>query len=170
MLRYLDVDPSRPASVWLHPHRGAGASYAALATVVLVIVVPTVISNLVRGWLLLALAATVGGIAVTGLLAVLALALLLPGLDVRATGLTGRLGARRRVDVGWDEVTVDVSEEAPPGRLRLDVADDAVEVDVHSWAGFRAFVLLVISTPAANRRLTPAARGEITRLLGVEFS
>ena len=104
----------------------------------------------------------------TAFLAVLALALLVPGLAVRPTGVTGHLGPTRWVDVGWDEVSVDVPENAPPGRLRLDLADDSVAIDVQSWAGFRAFVLLVARTPNAARRLTPAARGEIARLLGSE--
>lgn len=168
MDRDLEVDAAYPATVWLHPHRGAGAGYGALATVVLAIVMLTAASYLGRGWFLMALVAMVGGLGVTAFLAVLALALLVPGLAVRATGVTGQLGPTRWVDVGWDEVRVDVPENAPPGRLRLDLGDDSVAIDVQAWAGFRAFVLLVASTPDATRRLTPAARGEIARLLGSE--
>ena len=161
------VDAGAPAPVWLHPHRGVGACYGALAVVVLAIVVLALVTYLSSGRFLMAVATTVGGLGVTAFLAVLALALLVPGLEVRPTGLTGRLAAGRQINVGWDEVSVDMPENAPPGWLRLDVAGHCVEVDVRSWAGFREFVLLVASIPDAARRLTPEARGEVARLLGL---
>ena len=42
-----------------------------------------------------------------------------------------------------------------------------MSVSARSWIGFREFVALLGSTPEATTRLTPAARQEVARLLGV---
>ncbi len=115
---------------------------------------------------MVALVVAVVGLGLTGFLAYLALLLLVSHIRVDPHGVTGRLASFRRVACNWDAVRLDAPAEAPLGVLRLEVEGDAIELNGRTWAGFDDFVLLVASTPRTARCLSPAARSEITRLLG----
>ena len=160
-------DRATPA-VHLHLHRGVGWGFYGTATVlVLVLVLAGIGFNLANGRYLSALAITVGGLAMTGFLGVLTYAMVMPSLTLTPSGVRGRMPHGSRVDVGWDAVTVDVEEEARPGELRIAIGDESATVSARQWIGFAEFVVLLSSTPAAAARLTPAARHEAVRLLGI---
>lgn len=158
-----------PAAVQLHPHRGIGwGIYGAATVLVFVLVMTGTVANLLDGRILQAVAVAVAGLAVTGFLAVATHALVVPALTATAAGVSGRMPRGHTVDVGWDEVTIDVDEDVPPGTVRLDVGAESVSVSARSWVGFGRFVRLVAGTPEAAARLTPAAQREVNRLLRVE--
>ena len=115
------IDADLGPAVALHPHRAVGVCYGGVAAAVLTVIWFAVVAALDSGRLVMASITALGGLGVTAFLAVLALALLIPGLEVAVTGV-----------------------------------------------GSREFVLLVASTPQAARRLTPQARAEVARLLGLE--
>lgn len=151
------------ARLRLHP--GPGLLYGALAVVVLALVVVGAAAYTARGRLLLAFVTVAVGLVVTAFLAFLALTVLLPVLDVAATGLRGRMGAGQAVDAPWSQVRVDVDEDAPPGRLRLQVGGASLSINADSWLGFRAFLAVLATNDEADACLSPAARREVTRLL-----
>lgn len=159
---------SEPPSAQLHLHRGLGALYGIVGLVVLGLVVAGVISYVSSGKFLLALVATVVGLAITTFLAILCLNLVVPLVNVSAVGMAGQLTWGRRFNIGWPDITIDVDEGAPNGHLRLDLGAESVTVTPAAWTGFADFVLLVASTSAAAARLTPSARTEIARLLQIE--
>jgi hypothetical protein len=108
------------------------------------------------------------GLALTGFLAVVTHALVVPALTATAAGVSGRMPRGNMVDVGWDQVTIDVDEGVSPGTVRLDVGEESVSVSARSWVGFGRFLHLVAGTPDAAARLTPAAQREVNRLLRIE--
>lgn len=160
-----DADPS---AVRLHPHRGIGWGVYGVATVVVfVLVLLGAAANLSSGRILTAVVVAVVGLALTGFLGVVTHALVVPALIATATGVSGRMPRGGAVDVGWDQVTIDVDEGVSPGTVRLDVGDESVSVSARSWVGFGRFLLLVAGTPDAAARLTPAAQREVNRLLRI---
>jgi hypothetical protein len=96
----------------------------------------------------------VGVIAVFGLplsasLALLTYSMVVHSLTVSPTRVSGRLSWRGRVDADWNEITIDVVDEAPPGTLRMEIGKESVSVSGRSWVGFREFSVLVAGTPHA---------------------
>ena len=159
-------DPA-PSPVRLHPHRGFGwGVYGTLTAFVLVLVVLGTTSYVLSARYVMAAVTAVAGLALAGFLAVLTHALVVPALTVDASGIRGRTPRGTRVDVDWDEVTVDVDADRP-GRIRLVLGAETVPVDPRSWVGVTDLVVLVAGTPQARDRLTPAALREWMRLLGV---
>lgn len=154
--------------VHLHPHRAPGVLYLVLAVAVGVVVVLGLVSYLSSGRFGSAAVTLVVGLGVTAFVGGLALAILVPGLDLDGERVRGRVAVRTTVDVGWDEVVVDVDDDSPRGRFRLDLGATSLTVDARSWTGFGEVVLLLASTPAPGRRLTPAARREVARLLQLD--
>jgi hypothetical protein len=158
-----------PAAVQLHLHRGIGWGVYGVATVVVcVLVLVGAVAYLRSGRILMAVVVAVVGLAVTGFLALVTHALIVPALTATAGGVSGRMPRGNTVDAGWDEVTIDVDEDVPAGTLRLDVGDESVSLSAKSWVGFGRFLDLVVGTPDAAARLTPAARREVRRLLRIE--
>ncbi|MEP6648987.1 MAG: hypothetical protein ABJA74_03625 [Lapillicoccus sp.] len=104
---------------------------------------------------------------ITAFLGIVTHALVWPALTVSASGVSGQMALGRPVDIAWEDVTIDVDDDAAPGTLRLDVGAESVSVSSRSWVGFGDFVWLVCVTPAAAVRLTPAARREVVRLLEI---
>jgi hypothetical protein len=158
-----------PAAVRLHLHRGIGwGVYGVVTVVVFLLVLVGTVANLTSGRIVTAVVVAVVGLAVTGFLAVVTHALVVPALTAAAAGVSGRMPRGNTVDVGWDEVTIDVDDDVPPGTLRLDVGEESVALSARSWVGFGRFVSLVVNTPDAAARLTPAAQREVNRLLRIE--
>ena len=142
-----------PEAVQLHLHRGIGwGLYGTATTVVLVIVLAGVGSNLSSGRLLMAGVIAVVGLPLTAFLALLTYSIVVPSLTVSAARVSGRLSWRGRVDADRHEITIDVVDEAPPGTLRLEIGEESVSVSGLSWVGFREFIVLVASTPQAAAR------------------
>ena len=157
-----------PDTVRLHLHRGIGWGLYGTATVaVFALVLAGTVAALQSGKIITAAVLAVVGLALTAFLAVVTHAMVAPALTVRATGVSGRLPRGKPIDVRWDDVLVDVDDTAGPGALRLSLGDHSVSVSARSWIGFRELVVLLASTPEATARLTPAARREVARLLGV---
>lgn len=155
-------------AVRLHLHRGIGwGVYGTVTVAVFGLVVAGAVSYVLSGRFLMAAVVTVVGLAMTGFLALVTHAMVVPALTVGATGVRGRMPRGTTVDAGWDDVTVDVDDRAGTGALMLRVGDGSVSVNARSWIGFRELVVLLGTTPAAAARLTPAARHEVARLLGV---
>jgi hypothetical protein len=127
-----------------------------------------VASNLSSGRLVMAGVIAVFGLPLSAFLALLTYSIVVPSLTVSPTRVSGRLSWRGRVDADWNEITIDVVDEAPPGTLRMEIGKESVSVSGRSWVGFREFVVLVASTPQAAARLTPAARTEVMRLLQID--
>lgn len=161
------IDGAEPSAVRLHLHRGIGWGIYGTATVfVLVLVVIGATSYLLSGRFVMAAVTAVVGLGLAGFLAVVTHAMVVPALNVGATGISGRMPRGNAVDVGWDKVSIDIDEENPDV-IRLDVAGESVAITARSWAGVRDFVILVAGTPQAAERLTPAALQHWLRLLGV---
>jgi hypothetical protein len=159
---------AEPAAVRLHLHRGIGwGLYGTVTVVVFVFVLFGTVANLREGGYVTAAVVAVLGLGLTAFLAMVTRTMVLPALTVSAAGVSGRTPQGRTVDVGWDEVTIDVDDEALAGTMRLDIDDETVTVNSRSWIGFRDFVILVASTSPAAARLTPAARDEVLRLLKI---
>lgn len=153
------------APVQLHLHRGIGFGIYGTATVaVFVLVVLGTVDDAADGRYLMAAVIALAGLALTAFLAVVTHAMVWPALTVDTAGVRGRMPRGRRVDAAWDAVGLDVDDTAP-GRIRLDVGGESVEVTSRSWVGFRDFVVLLGTTPQAAARLSPAARREVFRLL-----
>lgn len=162
-------DGAESAPVRLHLNRGIGwGLYGTLTAVVFVLVLAGTVTNLSAGRIWSAAVIAVVGLALTAFLAVLTHAMVVPLLTATAAGVSGRTPRNGRVDVGWDEVAIDVDDEAQPGAIRLVIGDESVSINAGSWVGFREFVVLVASTPSAVARLTPAARREVIRLLKLD--
>jgi hypothetical protein len=158
-----------PDAVQLHLHRGIGwGLYGTATAVVLALVLAGVTANLSSGDLLIAGVIGVVGLALTAFLAFLTNSIVTPSLIATADGISGRLSRWGRVDADWDEVTIDVDDNALPGTIRLDIGEESVSVSGRSWVGFGGFVLLVASTPKAAARLTQPARDELSRLLHID--
>ena len=158
-----------PAAVRLHLHRGIGWGVYGVATVVVfALVVVGAVEYLSSGRIVMAAVVAVVGLAVTGFLAVVTHALVVPDLIVTAAGISGRMPRGNTVDAGWDEVTIDVDEDVPPGTVRLDVGEESVSLSARSWVGFGRFLHLVAATREAAARLTPTAQREVNRLLRME--
>lgn len=155
-------------AVHLHLHRGVGWGFYGVGTVVVfVLVVLGIWFNLVHGRYLSALAIAVVGLATAAFLGVATHAMVTPALTVTPAGVRGRMPRGATVDAGWPAVTVDVEDEPRPGELRLNVGDESVTMSARQWIGFPEFVVLLAAVPAAAARLTPAARDEVIRLLGI---
>ena len=162
-------DGTEPEAVQLHLHRGIGwGVYGTATTVVLVLVLAGAASNLSSGRLVMGAVIAVVGLTLSAFLALLTYSIVVPSLTVNAARVSGRLSWRGRIDVDWNEITIDVDDEAPPGTLRLKIGEESVSVSGLSWVGFREFIVLVASTPRAAARLTPAARTEVRRLLHID--
>jgi hypothetical protein len=159
--------PSAAAVARLHLHRGPAATYAVLALLLLVVLGLGVTTSLADGHVAAAVVATLVGLAVVGFLGLLAVSIAAPGLTVTPAGVAGRISWVRPVDVDWDAVTIDLDEGGTPGRFRVGLGAESVTLDRRAWFGFGDFVLVVASTPAATGRLSPAARSEVARLLGI---
>jgi hypothetical protein len=158
-----------PNAVQLHLHRGVGwGLYGTATAVVLALVLAGVAANLSSGELVIACVIGVVGLALTAFLAFLTYSIVTPLLIATEDGIRGRLSRRGRVDAYWDEVTIDVDDNALPGTIRLDIGEESVSVSGRSWVGFGEFVLLVASTPQAAVRLTQPARDELSRLLHID--
>jgi len=158
-----------PNAVQLHLHRGVGwGLYGTATAVVLALVLAGVAANLSSGELVIACVIGVVGLALTAFLAFLTYSIVTPLLIATEDGIRGRLSRRGRVDAYWDEVTIDVDDNALPGTIRLDIGEESVSVSGRSWVGFGGFVLLVASTPKAAARLTQPARDELSRLLHID--
>jgi hypothetical protein len=157
-----------PPAVRLHLHRGIGwGVYGAATLFVFVLVLIGATSYLLSGRFVMAAVTAVVGLALTAFLAVVTHAMITPSLTVTADGIRGRMPRGNTVDARWDEVTIDVDDDVPPGTIRLGVADESVSINARAWSGVRDFVILVARTPHAADRLTPAALQEWLRLLGV---
>jgi hypothetical protein len=156
-----------PAAVRLHPHRGIGWGVYGVAAVA-VLSWPAPRAYLSSGRIVMGVVVAVVGLALTGFLAVVTHALVVPALTATAAGVSGRMPRGNTVDVGWDQVTIDVDEGVSPGTVRLDVGEESVSVSARSWVGFGRFLHLVAGTPDAAARLTPAAQREVNRLLRIE--
>lgn len=171
--RSTEPTSSRPAdgagaAVHLHLHRGIGWGVYGVGTVIVLgLVLAGIWFNLAEGRYLSALAITVVGLGTAGFLGVATHAMVTPALTVTPAGVRGRLPHGMRVDVDWSEVVVDVEDEARPGELRIVVGDGSATVSARQWTGFPEFVVLLGETPAAAARLTPPARREAIRLLGI---
>ncbi len=158
-----------PNAVQLHLHRGVGwGLYGTATAVVLALVLAGVAANLSSGELVIACVIGVVGLALTAFLAFLTYSIVTPLLIATEDGIRGRLSRRGTVDAYWDEVTIDVDDNALPGTIRLDIGEESVSVSGRSWVGFGEFVLLVASTPQAAVRLTQPARDELSRLLHID--
>jgi hypothetical protein len=142
--------------------------YGIATIVVFVLVLLGAAAYLSSGRIGMAVVVAVVGLAVTGFLAVVTHALVVPALTATAAGVSGRMPRGNTVDAGWDEVTIDVDEDVPPGVVRLDVGEESVSLNARSWVGFGRFLHLVTATPEAAARLTPAAQREVNRLLHLE--
>ena len=171
--RHADAPGSPPPDdaapvVHLHLHRGVGwGVYGTATAVVAVLVVLGTWFNLVNGRYLSALAIAVVGLGTAGFLGVVTHAMVTPALTVTPAGVRGRMSRGAAVDVGWAGLTVDVEDDARPGELRLNVGDESATVSARQWTGFAELVVLLAATPAAAARLTPPARREAIRLLGL---
>ena len=160
---------TEPDAVQLHLHRGIGwGIYGTATTVVLVLVLAGAVSNLSSGRLVTGAVIAIVGLPLSAFLALLTYSIVVPSLTVNAARVSGRLSWRGRIDVDWNEITIDLDDEAPPGTLRLSLGEESVSVSGRSWVGFREFIILVASTPQAAVRLTPAARTEVRRLLHID--
>jgi hypothetical protein len=157
---------TEPNAVQLHLHRGIGwGIYGTATTVVLLLVLAGAATNVSNGRLLIAGVIVVVGLTLTAFLAFLTYSMVMPALTASATGISGRLSWRDRVDADWNSITIDFDDETSPGTMRLDIGEESVSVSGQSWVGFEEFISLLGSTPPAAARLTPAARREVTRLL-----
>jgi hypothetical protein len=160
---------TEPDAVQLHLHWGIGwGIYGTATTVVLVLVLAGAVSNLSSGRLVTGAVIAIVGLPLSAFLALLTYSIVVPSLTVNAARVSGRLSWRGRIDVDWNEITIDLDDEAPPGTLRLSLGEESVSVSGRSWVGFREFIILVASTPQAAVRLTPAARTEVRRLLHID--
>jgi hypothetical protein len=135
---------------------------------VLVLVLAGAASNLSSGRLVMGAVIAVVGLTLSAFLALLTYSIVVPSLTVNAARVSGRLSWRGRIDVDWNEITIDVDDDAAPGTLRLKIGEESVSVSGLSWVGFREFIVLVASTPQAAARLTPTARTEVRRLLHID--
>lgn len=108
------------------------------------------------------------GLSLSAFLALLTYSIVVPSLTVNEARVSGRLSWRGRIDVDWNEITLDVDDEALPGTLRLKIGEESVSVSGRSWVGFGEFIVLVASTPQAADRLTPPPRTEMRRLLQID--
>jgi hypothetical protein len=162
-------DGTEPEAVRLHLHRGIGwGLYGTATTVLLVIVLAGAASNLSSGRLVTGAVIAVVGLSLTAFLGLLTYSIVVPSLTMNAARVSGRLSWRGRIDVDWNEITIDVDDEAPPGTFRLKIGEESVSVSGRSWVGFKEFIVLVASTPRAAAQLTPAARREVRRLLQID--
>jgi hypothetical protein len=161
-------DGAGPAAVRLHLHRGVGWGLYGTATAVMLPVGVLLTALYLRAgrWWMAGLCAVVG-LGLTLFLAGLTFAMVRPALTVTAGGIGGRTPRGSTVEAHWDEVTIDVDEDAFPGTIRLDIGEESMSLHERAWIGFMDFVGLVSSTPHAAARMTPAAREEVVRLLRI---
>ena len=172
MMSPMEPDPyagrADPSVARLRLHRPVGVAYAAVALVVLALVVLGGVDFATTGRIVMALVVIIAGMLMVAFLGYLSVSVLVPELRLSADGIEGRMNWGRPLDVDWDDVTVDVDDDASPGRFQLSLGGEAVEITARAWVGFADFVVLLASTPAAARRLTPGARHEVARLLQIE--
>lgn len=154
-------------AVEMHLSRSIGMIYCAVTAVVLLPVLAGIGAYLSSGRPLMALVAAVVGLAVVGVLATVTAAMILPALTVDRTGVRGRTARGNRIAAGWEDVSLDVDDNAAPGTIRMQLEGESLSLSGRSWFGFRDFVILVAGTPAAASRLTPPARAEVVRLLRI---
>lgn len=140
--------------------RGPGLAYGALAAGLLApgVIVPA--SYLLAGrWVM--------GIVCLILLllgwffARVSLPMLRTRLTADAAGVRGRAPDDRVVDVGWAAVEVDADGDF----LVLRIGGEDIRLSPGAWVGFRDFIALLSLLPDAARRLTPAARTDVTGYL-----
>lgn len=161
---------SSATTAHLHPHRGPGVTYLAIAVVVGVVVLLGVIGNLSSGQLGFAVILAIVGLLTTVIMGWLGLTIVVPRLDVDSERITGRIGVNETIDLDWSEVVVDIDDDSPRGQFRLDLGQASISINLRSWAGFSDFVILIASASVPARRLTPVARREVARLLRLDDS
>jgi hypothetical protein len=165
---------SAPAAVQLHLNRRIGwGLYGTVTAVVFVLVVVGTVFNVQNGRFWIAAVLALVGLAMTAFLVVVTRAMVVPGLTVTASGISGRLAQGGPIDAPWDAVTIDADEEdrtedPAHSSIRLTAGERSVSINPRSWVGFTDFVVLVVGTPAARSRMTPAAKLELVRLFQLQ--
>jgi hypothetical protein len=153
----------------LHLHRGLGLVLYGTGTLAVVVLgTVSTVWNATSGRIIATVVTALGSLAVAAFLATVTHAMLWPNLTVTESGIRGRVSVARAVDLAWEDVTIDVDVDDPPGTLRLQLGTDTFTLSTRSWVGFEEFVLLVSASWTASERLTPAARREIARLFGFD--
>lgn len=160
---------AEPNRVQLHLHRGVGwGLYGTATAIVLVLVLAGIASNLSSGSIVIAGVLALAGLPFTAFLGFLTYSMVVPLLIIDGQGISGRLSLAAQVNADWNEISIDVDDEAPPGTIRLHIGEQSVSVSGRSWIGFKEFIVLVASTPRAAAQLTSAARRELSRLLQID--
>jgi hypothetical protein len=160
--------------VRLHLNRRMGWGFYGTVTVaVLVLVVVGAVAAAQSGRLWMAAVLVVVGLPLTAFLGVVTAAMVLPELNLSAAGVSGRTARGKAFDAPWSEVTIDAVEddrveESGHCTIRMTVGDESVSINNDAWVGFMEFIPMVVGTPAARSRLTPAAKLELVRLLELE--
>lgn len=154
-------------TVEMRLNRGVGIVYCAVAAVVALLVLAGIGAYVTSGRVVMAFVVAVAGLAVAGFLAVVAGAMILPALTVDVSGVRGRTARGGRIAAEWGDITLDVDDNAASGTIRMNLDGASLTLSGRSWLGFRDFVLLVASTPAATSRLSQPARTEVVRLLQI---
>jgi hypothetical protein len=162
------------AAVRLHLNRRMGwGLYGTVTVAVFVLVVVGAVAAAQSGRLWMAAILVVVGLPMTAFLAVVTAAMVLPELNLSAAGVSGRTARGKAFDAPWSEVTIgaeeeDRVEEGGHCTIRMTIGEESFSINNESWVGFMDFIVMVVGTPAARSRLSPAAKLELVRLLHLE--
>ncbi len=162
------------AAVRMHLNRRMGwGLYGTVTVAVLVLVVVGAVAAEQSGRLWMAAVLVVVGLPMTAFLAVVTAAMVLPELNLTAAGVSGRTARGTAFDAPWSEVTIDADEEDKVEEsghctIRMTIGEQSMSINNGSWVGFMEFIPMVVGTPEARSRLTPAAKLELVRLLQLE--
>jgi hypothetical protein len=161
---------SHDAAVRLHLNRRIGwGLYGTVTVAVFLLVVVGVAAGVQSGRLWMSALLLVVGLPMTAFLVLVTAAMVLPELSLSAVGVTGRTARGKVIEAPWSEVTIDADEEdrveeSGHCTIRMTVGGEPVSINNDSWVGFGEFIVMVVGTPAARSRLTPAAKLELVRL------
>jgi hypothetical protein len=160
--------------VRLHLNRRIGwGLYGTVTVAVFVLVVVGAVAGVQTGRLWMTAVLVVVGLPMTAFLVVVTAAMVLPELNLSADGVTGRTARGMAIGAPWSEVTIDADEEDEVEEgghctIRMTIGEEKMSINNQSWVGFTDFVVMVVGTPAAKSRLTPAAKLELVRPLDLQ--